>query len=343
MDLENKPDLQDNSFKDVFLNSPIGIFIVQDGLFRFVNAEFKKITGYSADELSGMESSKIVLEEDVAMVRENAVKMLKGERERPYMFRVVDKAGELRWINESVTSINYGGRRATLGYFMDNTEHERAKEAVRISEDKFQKAFRSSPEWFVISTLDDGFYLDVNDAFLKATGYRREEVIGHTSVELGIWEDTNKRAEMVEMLKNKLKVRDLEVGFRMKSGEIRSMLWSAEIIDYGEEKCLLAVTRDITHRKRAEQEKLQREKLQGVLEMAGATCHELGQPLQIAFAMIDRLVETTRKNDNIKKLEAQLYLMKDITENVRKITAYKTKDYISGQKIIDIEEASRNR
>jgi PAS domain S-box-containing protein len=259
------------------------------------------------------------------------------------MFRVVDKAGELRWINESVTSINYGGRRATLGYFMDNTEHERAKEAVRISEDKFQKAFRSSPEWFVISTLDDGFYLDVNDAFLKATGYRREEVIGHTSVELGIWEDTNKRAEMVEMLKNKLKVRDLEVGFRMKSGEIRSMLWSAEIIDYGEEKCLLAVTRDITHRKRAEQEKLQREKLQGVLEMAGATCHELGQPLQIAFAMIDRLVETTRKNDNIKKLEAQLYLMKDITENVRKITAYKTKDYISGQKIIDIEEASRNR
>lgn len=343
VDLENKPDLRDNSFKDVFLNSPIGIFIVQDGLFRFVNTEFKKITGYSADELTGMESSKIVLDEDVDMVRENAVKMLKGERERPYIFRVVDRAGELRWIHESVTSINYGGRRATLGYFMDNTEHERAKEAVRISEDKFQKAFRSSPEWFVISTLDDGFYLDVNDAFLKATGYRREEVIGHTSVELGIWEDTNKRAAMVKMLQNNLKVRDLEVRFRMKSGEIRSMLWSAEIIDYGEEKCILAVTRDITHRKRAEQEKLQREKLQGVLEMAGATCHELGQPLQIAFALIDRLVETTRKNDNIKKLETQLYLMKDITENVRKITSYKTKDYISGQKIIDIEEASRKR
>jgi hypothetical protein len=74
--------------------------------------------------------------------------------------------------------------------------------------------------------------------------------------------------------------------------------------------------------------------------MAGATCHELGQPLQIAFALIDKLTETDTKNDNIKKLEKQLYLMRDITENVRKITSYKTKDYISGQKIIDIEQAS---
>jgi PAS domain S-box-containing protein len=325
----------------VFLNSPIGVFDVQDGVFRFVNIEFQKISGYNEDALTGMASSTIVLDEDVDLVRENAVKMLKGERESPYMFRIVDRKGGLRWIIESVTSVNYGGRRATLGYFMDNTEHERAKEAVRISEDKFRKAFRSSPEWFVISTLGDGFYLDVNDAFLKATGYRREEVIGHTSVELGIWEDATRRAEMVGMLQDNLKVRDLEVRFRMKSGEIRSVLWSAEIIYYGEEKCLLAVTRDITHRKLAEQEKLQREKLQGVLEMAGATCHELGQPLQVAFALMDRLMDTNTNNENIKKLEAQLYLMKDITENVRKITSYKTKDYISGQKIIDIEEASR--
>jgi PAS domain S-box-containing protein len=281
MNLENRPDLQDSSFKNMFLNSPIGVFVVQDGIFRYVNTEFQKISGYNEDELIGMESSKIILGEDVDLVRENAVKMLKGERESPYMFRVIDKGGGLRWIIESVTSVDYGGRRATLGYFMDNTEHLRAKEAVRISEDKFHKAFRSSPEWFVISTLEDGFYLDVNDTFLKTTGYRREEVIGHTSVELGIWEDVNRRVEMVEMLHNNGKVRDLEVRFRMKSGEIRSVLWSAEIIDYGEEKCLLAVTRDITHRKLAEKEKLQREKLQGVLEMAGATCHELGQPYRL--------------------------------------------------------------
>jgi hypothetical protein len=75
--------------------------------------------------------------------------------------------------------------------------------------------------------------------------------------------------------------------------------------------------------------------------MAGATCHELGQPLQIAFALIDRLMETSTKKENIRNLEKQLYLMKHITENVRKITSYKTKDYISGQKIIDIEEAPR--
>ena len=341
MNFGRKPDLKDRSFKNVFLNSPIGIFVVQDGIFRFVNTEFQKISGYTENELAGMASSKIILDEDVGLVRENAVKMLKGESDSPYMFRVVHKEGGLRWIIESVTSVTYGGRRATLGFFMDNTEHELAKEAIRISEDKFQKAFRSSPEWFVVSTIEEGIYLDVNDTFLKTTGYRREEVIGHTSVELGIWEDLDQRAKMVEMIRSDMKVRDLEVRFRMKSGAIRSVLWSAEIIDYGEEKCLLAMTRDITDRQLAEQEKLQREKLQGVLEMAGATCHELGQPLQIAFAMLDRLMETSPNNEDIQKLEAQLYQMKQITENVRKITSYKTKDYISGQKIIDIEKASR--
>ncbi len=82
------------------------------------------------------------------MVRENAVKMLKRKRSSPYLYRVVDKHGDIKWIIESVTSIQFEGRRAVLGYFMDNTEGERAKEALRLSEEKFhdraeKKAFFS--------------------------------------------------------------------------------------------------------------------------------------------------------------------------------------------------------
>jgi PAS domain S-box-containing protein len=95
MNVENRPDLHDSSFKHMFLNSPIGVFVVQDGIFRYVNTEFQKISGYNEDELIGMESSKIILGEDVDLVRENAVKMLKGERKSPYMFRVIDKKGVL--------------------------------------------------------------------------------------------------------------------------------------------------------------------------------------------------------------------------------------------------------
>lgn len=342
MTLKNTPHLENTFFKGLFINAPIGIFVVQDGIFRFVNREFQNISGYEEEELLGSASSSLVLGEDLNAVKENAVKMLKGERSSPYLYRAIDKRGEIKWIIESVAPLNYGRRRATLGYFMDNTNYEQAKEAMRLSEEKFHKAFRSSPEWFVISTLEDGFYIDVNETFLRTTGYLREEVIGRTSVELSIWEDLDQRSKMVENLREKGKVRDMEVRFRMKSGETRTVLWSAEKIDYGEEECLLAVTRDITHRKQIEQEQLLREKLQGVLEMAGATCHELNQPIQIMYCIVDRLQEENPQSDTIINLRKQLSRMREITNKANRITSYETKEYVSGSKIIDIDKASGN-
>jgi PAS domain S-box-containing protein len=342
MTMENPPDLKNPFFMNLFAHSPIGIFVVHDGKFQHVNPQFQKISGYAEDELLGTESALIILDEDFPLVKESAINMLKGKRSSPYLYRAVGKNGELKWILESVTSVNYGGKRAALGYFMDNTEQERAKEAIRLSEDKFHKAFQLCPEWFVILTLGNGVYLDVNNAFLQATGYQREDVIGHTSLELCIWEDLKQRSGMVVELHEKGKVQNLEARFRMKSGEIRYVLWSGEIIDYGEEKCLLAMARDITHRKLAEQEQLQRIKLQGVLEMAGAACHELNQPLQSVFCLVDEMSEKSSENDDFNALKRQLFRLKEITRKVNGITSYQTKDYIQGQKIIDIEKASRN-
>jgi len=337
---ENQPDREAEFFANIFLNSPIGIYIVQDGKFRFVNPEFQKIAGYNEDELLGRDSFMIILPEDRDMVWENAVKMLKGERSSPYVYRAVNKDGDIGWVIETVTSIQYGGRRATLGYFMDNTERERAKEALGLSEEKFHKAFRSSPDSVVISTLEDGFYIDVNDAFLRNTGYERKEVIGHTSLELGIWADPDSRAEMVKGLCEQGAVRNFEARFRMKSGEIRYVLWSAEAIDYGDEKCLIAVTRDITARKRGEEERLKREKLQGVLEMAGAACHELNQPMQHIYLLLSEILDENPESECVQELKEQLDRIREITNKVENITIYERTDYIKGTKIIDIDKAS---
>ena len=152
------PDQDAKVFADIFINSPIGIYIVQDGKFVFMNPEFLRIGGFDEKELLGTDSLGIVLPEDREKVRRCALDMLKGKSHSPYEHRVMTKDGEIRWILETVTSIQFKGKRAVLGYFMDHTEHERAKEALNISEDKFHKAFRSSPDWFVISTLEDGFY-----------------------------------------------------------------------------------------------------------------------------------------------------------------------------------------
>ena len=343
------PDLAaDNScldakpFTNIFKTSPIGIYIVQDRKLCFVNPEFQRISGYSEEELVANEASMLVLPEDWQMVKTNAKKILKGERTVPYLYRAVDKKGEIKWILESVTSIQYDGKRAVLGYFMDNTDREHANEALGLSEEKFHKAFRSSPDWIVISTLEDGFYIDVNEAFLETTGYRREEVIGRTSNELGIWADPEKRRKMVNVLHEEKKVRNLEAQFRMKSGEIRFVLWSAEVIDYGDEKCLIAVTRDITSRKREEQERLEKEKLQSVLEIAGATCHELNQPLQYIYYLLDEIMEENPDNKAANELKKQCDRMKEVTSKMENITTYETTEYVKGERMIDIGKASKN-
>ena len=328
-------------FASIFLNSPIGIFIVEDGNFQFVNPEFRRISGFAEKDLLGVDSLQIVVPEDRDMVRENATKMLKGENSSPYHHRVVGKDGEIRWIVEAVAPIDFEGRKATLGFFLDTTEQELAKEAIYLSEDKFQKAFRSSPDWFVISTMESGMYLDVNEAFLRTTGYRREEVIGRTSTELNIWADPHKRTEMLRMLREDGVVRNMEARFRTKSGNIRHVLWSAEAIDYGGEKCLIAVTKDITGRIKAEEERLKHEKLQGVLETAGAACHELNQPLQYIYLLLSEAMEESPESTCLPEMKKQLARLRKITSKLEQVTVYETKDYIKGEMIIDIDKASK--
>ena len=334
------PELGREFVDQLFFNSPIGIYIVQNGIFRFVNPEFQRITGYSEQELLNQESLSLVYPEDKQKVRRNAIRMLKGERAAPYQARIVDKNGKVKWILETISSISYRGERAALGYFMDNTEQELIKEALRLSDEKFQKAFRSSPDWVVITTLDEGIYLEVNQAFLHTTGYRREEVIGRSSTELGIWADPEERDALYRVLKEHGKICNAEVHFKTRTGKTLYVLWSAEVFDYEGEKCLIAVTRDITDRKLAEQEKMHREKLQGVLEMAGATCHEMNQPLQNIFFMLDELLEENPESDTAQNIYRQIERIKNITIKLENITIYETKDYIQGGKIIDIDKAS---
>jgi PAS domain S-box-containing protein len=109
-------------------HSPFGIYIAQDGRFVFVNPQFVRYTGYGEEDLLGMNPLDLVLPEDRAEVRENAVQMLKGERSFEYEYRIVNRAGEVRWIMESVISTEFQGRRASLGNYIDITERKRAEE-----------------------------------------------------------------------------------------------------------------------------------------------------------------------------------------------------------------------
>jgi len=131
-------------------SSQIGVYIVQDKSFQFVNPQFQSQTGFSQDELLGIDPLTIVHPEDREMVRENAVKMLKRELSSPYEFRAVDKGGETRWVMETVISIQYQGKRATLGNYMDVTERKRVEEALQASEEKWRSLAKNAPNVIIV-------------------------------------------------------------------------------------------------------------------------------------------------------------------------------------------------
>lgn len=163
--------------KILIINSPIGIYVVQNGRFKFVNTKFKEYTGFSDEELLGRDALSLVLPEDRERIRQNAILMLKGKSSSPYEFRVINKKGEIMWTLETVASITYRGQRATLGNYMDITGQKAMEEAIREREERFRA---------IIENIEDGYgEIDMdanltffNDSFLGIVGYTRDEFMG---------------------------------------------------------------------------------------------------------------------------------------------------------------------
>src|ERR1700722_14832463 len=115
----------------------------------------------------------------------------------------------------------------------------------RSAEDRFYKAFNANPEPIAIATIPEERYLDVNESFLLVTGFQREEVIGRTASELNFWTYPEARTRLMGALSGQGRVRDVEIAFNTKSGEKRTGLESAEIIEVSGQVCMLAILKDI--------------------------------------------------------------------------------------------------
>jgi two-component system, cell cycle sensor histidine kinase and response regulator CckA len=165
------------------------------------------------------------------------------------------------------------------------------EELLRHSEERFFKAFRSSPLAITISTLTEGRYLDVNDAFLQMMGYTREEVIGRTANELRIWLAPEERATMIRHLTEAGRVAGFETKFKVRSGEIRLTNVSAELIRLDGVACVLAITQDVTEAEHLEEQLRQSQKMEGVGRLAGGIAHDFSNMLSVILGYSELLQE----------------------------------------------------
>jgi len=250
--LETERVFEEGLFRTLQDSSLMGIYVVQDGVFKFVNQHTSNYWGYAREELLGMASMSIVHPEDRHIVRDGAIRMLKGELFSPYVFRTIAKNGSIRWITETVTTIHYQGQRAVLGNSMDITEQINARNKLADLEALEASILVAIPH--AVIGLKNRRIIFANDGVQTVFGWKAEEIIGQRTRRFYRSEGDFKEiaAKLYTTLENEQTV-SLEFPCRRKDGkEIVCMINASRIGDTLTEKQIVITYEDITDRKQAE-------------------------------------------------------------------------------------------
>ena len=243
---------------DVIRQMEEAIAVIDAGLcITYVNAAFTQMFGYDVGEAVGQPLAILIPPEENSAPSLQAIvdvaianSFYRGDAN----WRI--KTGRLIPLRLSVSTLKDGNGVVT-GYVIamtDLTESIRSAAVVQASVARYRAAFQTSPDAVNINRVPDGKYLDTNEGFCKITGWTRDEVVGRTSSEINIWHDPADRRRLIGLLQETGEVHSFEARFVKKDGTVIYGSMSASMLYLDGDPCLLTVTRDITERKRADEQ-----------------------------------------------------------------------------------------
>jgi PAS domain S-box-containing protein len=228
-----------------------------------------------------------------------------------------------------------------LESLIDVTGRKRAEEKVRQSEERFAKAFKSSPLAIAMSTVTQGRYVDVNDAFLKMLGYQANEVVGRTEAELGIWAISEQRVDLFEMLRQNGRVTSFEAQFKTKSGGSRIVNLSLEPIVLDGVECILTTGSDVTETKNLERQLHQSLKMEALGQLTGGIAHDFNNLLGVVVGNLDLLERMVAWNEAaVKRVQAAQRAAVRGAELTRRLLAFSRTEQLDPA-AVDMKDAIR--
>lgn len=267
--MSDMPTLESANFLE---QATVGIVhATPEGHILRCNAEFAEIIGYPREEVRGLMFQEITPDEDGAQCIASFQKLWSGVADALSLeIRLIRKDGSLTWAKLTVSLLrDREGWPSHLLAHVEKLDNRRnnvkpetvapspvaAPEPVEEKDDRYRSTFETSPDGVLIARAEDGRIQDTNPAFLEMMGFSRDEVTGHTSVELGIWADEGDRMKVAEALHQGDGCRNLEVRMRRKNGEVFWGQLSASFAEFEGEPCVISYIRDVSEAK-ADEEKI---------------------------------------------------------------------------------------
>lgn len=228
----------------------------KDGLFVYVSPFTKSLLGYTPEELIGKKHFYDSFDPDLKEDLKKAASIVLSKKESFKNFENpnVHKDGHIVFLETSGNPIldvegNLTGYR---GANTDITRRKYTEEMLKHSEEKFYKAFHNSPDAIIITRTSDGLFTEINESFIKISGYSREEIIGQTSIDLNFWININDRDRFLSTVKEAGRITDFEILLKTKYGDVRNVTLSGENYETKNETYIITIIRDITQQKLTE-------------------------------------------------------------------------------------------
>jgi PAS domain S-box-containing protein len=283
----------EEKYSKIFYNE-IDAIVIFDGETRELidaNAAFLILYGYTREEALHLKAEDISAEPEQTIATIKKAAREGNLRIRRRLHRKKD--GSKIVVDIGAVPIMLQDRQVIFSRIQDITEHVKSEQNLRELEKRFRIAFHTSPDAITITKMD-GTYVEINEGFTQLTGHTRKDVIGRSSLDINLWNNQKDRKTLVDGLLKSRSVVNLEADFRLKDGSIKTGLMSANLIHLHGEPHILSITRDITARKKAEEEKAKLEaqlrqvyKMEAIGTMAGGIAHDFNNILTIILGNAD--------------------------------------------------------